>query len=203
MKGFGTVVTGTLASGQIRVDDELVIAPADGMRNSRVKVRGVQVHGARRDRAVAGERSAVNLGGIEVNEVGRGQNLTAPGAFEQTRLADAVLELLPDAKPLKHGTRVRMHQGTAEVLGRIAIAGPAPSVTPGSSAFVRLRLERPAVLTRGDRFIVRAYSPPMTIGGGRILDPRAPRTAVRTAAGALTTSRRPTRARPSCAPRPS
>jgi selenocysteine-specific elongation factor len=182
MKGFGTVVTGTLAAGRIGAEDDLVIAPADGTRNRPVKVRGVQVHGARREQAVAGERSAINLGGIEVHEISRGQSLIAAGAFEQTRLADAVLELLPDARPLKHGTRVRVHQGTAEILGRIAVVGPAAGVTPGATAFVRLRLERPAILTRGDRFIVRAYSPPITIGGGRVLDPRAPRTAVRAAA---------------------
>jgi selenocysteine-specific elongation factor len=182
MKGFGTVVTGTLASGRIGVDEELAIAPAGGSRNRTVKVRGIQVHGARRERAAAGERSAVNIGGIEVNEIERGQSLVAAGSVEETRLADAVLELLPAAKPLKHGTRVRFHQGTAEILGRVAIVGPGAAIAPGSSAFVRLRLERPALLTRGDRFIIRAYSPPTTIAGGRILDPRAPRTAVRTAA---------------------
>ena len=115
MKGFGTVVTGTLVSGQIAVDDELVLAPAAGER--RVKVRGVQVHGVRQDTAVAGQRAAVNLGGVEIEDVARGQNLVTPDAFEDTRLADALVEILPTAKPLKHGTRVRFHHGTAEVLG--------------------------------------------------------------------------------------
>jgi len=184
MKGFGTVVTGTLVSGHIAEDDELMIAPgpAGGARMRAVKVRGIQVHGGRRQRAVAGERSAINIGGIEVHEIARGQSLVAPGKVEQTRLADAALELLPDAKPLKHGTRIRFHQGTAEILGRVAIVGPAATIAPGSTAYVRLRLEAPAILTRGDRFIIRAYSPPATIAGGRILDPRPPRTAVRTAA---------------------
>src|SRR5262245_20624200 len=95
MKGFGTVVTGTLASGRIRVDEELAVLPGD----RRVKVRGVQVHGTRQDAAVAGQRSAVNLGGVEVSEIERGQALATPGAFEETRLADAVLELLADARP--------------------------------------------------------------------------------------------------------
>src|SRR5438874_3877194 len=85
MKGFGTVVTGTLVSGQIRVNDELTVAPAERV----VKVRGLQVHGARRDQAVAGQRAAVNLGGVEVDDIARGQNLVTAGAFEQTRLADA------------------------------------------------------------------------------------------------------------------
>src|SRR5439155_19406141 len=191
MKGFGTVVTGTLVSGRLRVDADLVIVPghaSGGSQGRPVKVRGVQVHGVRRDEAVAGQRSAVNLGGVEVDQIERGQSAVTPGAFETTRLADAALELLPDAKPLKHGARVRFHQGTAEILGRVAIIGspdggperPALHVRPGARAFVRLRLERPAVLTRGDRYIIRAYSPPITIAGGQILDPQPPRTAIRT-----------------------
>ncbi len=185
MKGFGTVVTGTLVSGRLATDAELTILP----RARPVKVRGVQVHGHRRSEAVAGQRTAVNLSGIEVEEIERGQSLVTPGAFEETRVADAVVELLPDTKPLKHGARVRFHQGTAETLGRIAVIGPlapgdaaVPAVAPGSQAFVRLRLERPAVLTRGDRYILRAYSPTVTIAGGTILDPAPPKTAIRTAA---------------------
>ena len=198
MKGFGTVVTGTLVSGQIAVDDELLVAPGE----RRVKVRGVQVHGAKQTHAVAGQRSAINLAGVEVADVHRGQTLVTPGAFAETRLADATLELLPGAKPLKHGTRVRVHQGTAEILGRVTLVGPnddpaapvptrraegairrlpAPILEPGARGFVRLRLESRAVLARGDRYIVRAYSPPMTIAGGVILDPAPPRTAIRTA----------------------
>jgi selenocysteine-specific elongation factor len=186
MKGFGTVVTGTLVSGQVRVDDELVIAPG----GRRAKVRGLQVHGTPQSVAVAGQRSAVNLSGVEVDEIERGQSLVTPGTFESTRLADAALELLGDAKPLKHGARVRFHQGTAEILGRVALIGPTaaepgaqravPTVVPGARAFVRFRLERPAVLSRADRYVIRAYSPSITIAGGQILDPRPPRTAVRT-----------------------
>jgi selenocysteine-specific elongation factor len=195
MKGFGTVVTGTLVSGRLAPDADLVIAPG----GRRVKVRGVQVYGEKRSEAVAGQRTAINLAGIEVDEIARGQALVTPGAFEDTRMADAMVELLPGAKPLKHGARVRFHQGTAEILGRVAIIGgqegrdgqdpsrsahpahPAP-VSPGGRAFIRLRLERPAVIARGDRYILRAYSPPVTIAGGLILDPRPPRTAIRTAA---------------------
>ena len=182
MRGFGTVVTGTLASGRIAADAELVIAPG----GRRVKVRGVQVHGEKRPEAVAGERTAINLAGMEVDEIARGQALVTPGAFEETRLADAIVEVLPGAKPLKHGARVRFHQGTAEILGRVALIGPAAgSIQPipsGGRAFARLRLETPAILARGDRYILRAYSPPVTIGGGLILDPRPPRAAIRTAA---------------------
>jgi selenocysteine-specific elongation factor len=202
MKGFGTVVTGTLVSGRIGVDDELRVAPGE----RRVKVRGVQVHGQKQPHAAAGERTAINLGGVEVDEISRGQALVTAGAFVDTRVADASIEVLPGAKPLKHGARVRFHQGTAEILGRVAVIGPAPArdgaddrapapggdrlaIQPGSRAFVRLRLEAPAVLARGDRYILRAYSPPLTIAGGLILDPQPPRTGIRSAA-ALDRSRR-------------
>ena len=196
MKGFGTVVTGTLVSGRVAADAELAIAPG----GRRVKVRGVQVHGEKRAEAVAGQRTAINLSGVEVEDIARGQALVTPGACEETRIADAIVEVLPGAKPLKHGARVRFHQGTAEILGRVAIIGPlnevvgvdpgadtrirpytVPVIQPGERAFVRLRLEEPALLTRGDRYILRAYSPPVTIAGGLILDPRPPRTAIRTA----------------------
>jgi selenocysteine-specific elongation factor len=191
MKGFGTVVTGTLVSGRVRTDAELTVAPGD----RRVKVRGVQVHGAARQEAVAGQRTAVNLGGIDVDAIERGQTLVGPDSFSETRLADAILDVLPGAKALRHGARVRFHQGTAEILGRVSLVGPLdasagmPVVTGGSRAFVRLRLERPTVLARGDRYILRAYSPAMTIAGGVILDPGPPRGAIRTEA-ALERARR-------------
>ena len=121
-----------LVSGRLRVDDELAIVPGD----RRVKVRGVQVHGQRHDEARAGQRAAVNLGGVEVEEIERGQNLVTPDVFEQTRLADGVIETLPDARPLRHGARVRFHQGTAEILGRVALIGPSgdsvSAIPPGS-----------------------------------------------------------------------
>ncbi|MEO7158682.1 MAG: selenocysteine-specific translation elongation factor, partial [Vicinamibacterales bacterium] len=190
MKGFGTVVTGTLVSGRIAADAELVIQPGDRS----VKVRGVQVHGRATDAAVAGQRAAINLGGVDVHDVARGETLMTPGAFTVTRRIDAEIDLLSSAKTLKHGARVRMHHGTAEVLGRVSIAGASAfakatadrsvdEIAPGSSALVRLRLEAPAVMTRGDRFIVRAYSPPITIGGGVVLDAAPTRPGIRTAAG--------------------
>jgi selenocysteine-specific elongation factor len=189
VKGFGTVVTGTLVSGAIRENDELALLPS----GRAVKVRGLQVHGHGREAAVAGQRAAVNLGGVDLADVARGDTLATPGALEPTRRFDAVLQLLPSARPLKHGARVRVHQGTSEVLGRVAIAsrrrsgeapGAAPSaLEPGAEAYVRVRLEGPAVLGRGDRYVVRSYSPPVTIGGGVVLDPQPPRSATRTAAG--------------------
>ena len=210
MRGFGTVVTGTLTSGTLRVDEEMVVLPSA----RRVKVRGLQVHGAARPSAGAGRRVAVNLGGVDVADVSRGDTLTTPGAFEVTRRFDAVIDLLPDARPLRHGARVRFHHGTTELLGRVALAAEATDhsatdctdntddsatdstddtdqktrgsgmaeLQPGRRAFARVRLEAPAVLTRGDRFIIRAYSPAVTIGGGRVLDPLPARTPIRTAA---------------------
>jgi selenocysteine-specific elongation factor len=179
MKGFGTVVTGTLVSGRIAQDQELSVLPS----GATVKVRGVQVHGSTRKEVEAGHRTALNLGGVEVGDVPRGQVLTEPGALEVTRILDAAIELLGDARPLRHGTRVRVHQGTAEVMGRVGLA-PLPDgevLMPGARGFVRIRLEQPVAATRGDRVILRAYSPPRTIAGGTVLDPQAPRAGLRSA----------------------
>jgi selenocysteine-specific elongation factor len=185
IKGFGTVATGTLVSGELSADQDAIVLP----RGLGVKVRGLQVHGASTGRAAAGRRVAVNLGGVEVSDLARGDTLTLPGAYDATRRFDAVLDLLPGVRPLRHGARVRFHQGTTEVLGRVAVSavcdveGVPGEVPPGRTALVRMRLEAPAVLTRGDRFILRAYSPPVTIGGGLVLDPHPPRGAIRTPAG--------------------
>jgi selenocysteine-specific elongation factor len=179
MRGFGTVVTGTLVSGRIRPDEELALVPGARV----VKVRGVQVHGAPTREAVAGQRTALNLGGVEVGDVQRGQTLAAAGSLSVTRRVDARFDLLATTKPLKHGARVRVHYGTTEILGRVSIAGTATEIAPGSSTLIRLRLEAPAALTRGDRFIVRAYSPTVTIGGGRVLDPFPSRPGVRSESG--------------------
>ncbi len=184
-RGFGTVVTGTLVSGRIGIEDGLVMLPS----GAPVKVRGLQVHGRQAPFAEAGQRVAANLGGIERAGVSRGDTLCRAGTLEPTRRMDVVLELLPEARPLKHGARVRFHQGTTEVIGRVAVAAPrgenggqAGEIAPGRSGYARVRLEGPAVVTRGDRFILRAYSPLETVGGGVILDPHPPRTAIRTAA---------------------
>ena len=185
MKGFGTVVTGTLVAGELHPDQELVALP----RGVPVKVRGLQVHRHDEASAGAGRRVAVNLVGVDVADLSRGDTLCTPGSLEPTRRIDVSLDLLADARPLRHGTRLRVHQGTAEILGRIALAGPrrgegsAAELAPGGSAYARIRLEAPLVVTRGDRFIVRAYSPPTTIGGGVVLDPQPLRGAIRTGAG--------------------
>jgi selenocysteine-specific elongation factor len=175
MRGFGTVVTGTLVAGRLAVDDELSLAPT----GRTVKVRGVQVHGRAEREALAGQRVAVNLAGVEVGEVARGETLTTAGAVTITRRVDVVIELLASAPPLRHGARVRFHQGTRELHARVAL--PGAHLDAGTSGFARVHLEAPAALVRGDRFILRASSPVVTIGGGAILDPLPPRRGVRTA----------------------
>lgn len=185
VRGFGTVVTGTLVSGRMAVDDILTVLPA----GVDVKVRGLQVHGAVQSSAVAGQRVAANFSGPGAVRAARGETAVTPGSFGATRCVDAVVDLLPSSRRLRHGARVRFHHGTCEVMGRVAL-GPGLSgavehsdapdaLPPGGRAFVRLRLEGATVLTRGDRFILRAYSPPLTIAGGRVLDPSPPRSGIR------------------------
>ena len=188
LKGFGTVVTGTLVSGTLREGQSLAVLP----RQLTATVRGVQVHGRQQALAEAGQRTAVNLAGIELADIDRGVTLCSPGSFEPTRRLDVLVDLLHASRPLRHGARIRFHQGTSELIGRIALGGGVDSaeagaalveIQPGASAYARLRLDLPAVVTRGDRFILRAYSPPMTIGGGVVVDPEPPRGPIRTAAG--------------------
>jgi selenocysteine-specific elongation factor len=195
VRGFGTVVTGTLLSGSVRVDDELVLLPGE----RRVKVRGVQVHGEVAESGEAGQRVALNLGGIDLDEIGRGDSLLTPGTLAPTRMVDAKLQVVRSVATLRHGARVRFHQGTGEILGRVAVATVLPAdgqgvivgdsgrsgaeVPGGGQAYVRIRLESPAVLSRGDRFILRAYSPPVTVAGGRVLDPHPARGPIRTPSG--------------------
>jgi selenocysteine-specific elongation factor len=173
IKGFGTVVTGTLTSGRISVDDELVLLPG----GRAVKARGLHVHGSTQASARAGQRVAVNLAGVDVSDVTRGETLTLSDGVLVTRRVDVQLELLPSARPVRHGARVRFHQGTRELIGRVALAG-AVELDRGATGYARIRLEAPAALKRGDRFIVRAYSPIRTIGGGVVLDPQPPRRGV-------------------------
>ena len=184
VKGFGTVATGTLVAGRIAEGQTLAVLPGGRL----TAARALQVHGQVHPSAVAGERVAVNLGGLEVADLARGATLCEPGTLEAGTRSDVLVELLPDARGLRHGARVRFHQGTSEIMGRVALASarnehqPIGELRPGTAGYARLRLERPAVLTRGDRFILRAYSPAITIGGGTVLDPHPPRGALRTAA---------------------
>ena len=176
MKGFGTVVTGTLMAGTIRREDELEVFPT----GQRVRVRGVQVHGQTAEAAIAGQRTALNLAGVSTEDLSRGMTLAPPGTFEATRRADVRLRLLPSApRPLKNRARVHFHSYTMEMVVVITLLGT-KEIAPGSGeGLVRLKLPKPALLLPGDRFIIRQFSPVVTIGGGVVLDaapiPRMPR----------------------------
>ena len=165
VKGFGTVVTGTLISGSVAPEQEVEVYPA----RRRLRVRGVQVHGESAPRARAGQRTAINLADIEPAELSRGDVLSEPGRFTAVEQVDCRLRLLPSAKPLKHRAPVHFHSGTAEIEAQVRFFGAA-SLAPGDSACARLVLRRPALLLPGDRFIVRMFSPVITIGGGVVLD---------------------------------
>lgn len=172
MKGFGAVVTGTLGSGEISEGDELELQPA-GLK---VRVRGIQTHGNAVAVAHSGQRTAVNLGGVNTEQIERGMVLVAPGTLTVTQIFDAEVEVLADAPaPLRSRQRVRINIGTAEVLARLSIIDDHGTIASGSSGFLQFRLEEPVAAAIGDRFIVRSYSPQRTIAGGRILDPNAQR----------------------------
>jgi selenocysteine-specific elongation factor len=171
MTGFGTVVTGTLASGTIRLGDAVTVLPQD--IDSRV--RQIQVHGNRQDSAYAGSRVAVNLVGVEVSDIKRGSVLLPPGYLGATSMLDASVSVLKGSpRPLAARTRVRMHIGTVEAIGRVTILGQ-DEIAPGESGLVQLRLESNIVAARSDRFVLRSYSPAGVIGGGVVLDPNAAR----------------------------
>lgn len=170
MKGFGCVVTGTLVSGRLEVESEAELYPVE----RRARVRGIQVHGETAEAALAGQRSAVNLAGIEASEVQRGMTLAPPGLFEATERADCALNLLPASRPLKNRARVHFHCGTAEMLAEVVLIG-AKEITPGGRCYAQLRLSQPALLLPGDRFIIRQFSPVITIGGGAVIDNLAER----------------------------
>jgi len=169
MKGFGTVVTGTLVAGSIRKEDELELFPA----GKRVRVRGVQVHGSSAEEAIAGQRTALNLAGVSTEDLRRGMMLATAGTFHSTSRADARLSLLGSAKPLKDGARVHFHAYTMETIAEVRLYGT-KQLKPGEEAFAQLRLAEPALLLPGDRFIVRQFSPVVTIGGGIVLDASPP-----------------------------
>ena len=167
MKGFGTVVTGTLVAGTIQREEELEVYPT----GRRVRVRGVQVHGQSAEAAVAGQRTALNLAGASTEDLSRGMTLAPPATFSATRRVDVRLRLLSSApRPLKYRTRVHFHANTMETVAELALHGTR-QVAPGLQAFARLKLPEPALLLPGDRFIIRQFSPVVTIGGGMVLDP--------------------------------
>jgi selenocysteine-specific elongation factor len=166
MKGFGTVVTGTLVAGTIRVEDELEVFPT----GRRVRVRGVQVHGHSADAAAAGQRAALNLAGASTEDLSRGMTLAPPGLLETTRQADVLLRLLPTAaKPLKNRARAHFHSYTLESVVEIVLQ-TTKQIAPEEEALARIKLPQAALLLPGDRFILRQFSPVVTIGGGLVLD---------------------------------
>jgi len=164
--GFGTVVTGTLWSGTIRLGDELEIQP-EGIKT---KVRNLQVHGRAVKEARAGQRVAVNLAGIEVEAVRRGSCLLTPGFLRPTYRLDASFKLLPGAQALENRSRIRFYLGTGETFGRVVLLDH-HQLQGGETALIQVLMEGPVVATRGDRFILRRYSPMETIGGGQVIDP--------------------------------
>ena len=165
MKGFGTVVTGTLVSGVIRREQELELHPA----GKRVRARGIQVHGAATEEARAGERTAVNLAGIAVEELKRGMMLSQFGTLEPTRQIDVRLQLLPGAKPLRHLSRVHLHCFASETIAQVRLL-EGKQLQAGGSVMAQLSPAEPLLVIPGDRFIIRQFSPVITIGGGVVLD---------------------------------
>ena len=166
MHGFGTVVAGTILAGSVRAGDRVEIYP-EGLKT---RVRGLQVHGSKTDRSAVGKRTALNLQDLAKEELRRGQVAAAEGSLVPTARLDARLDVLASApREIKHRDRVRLHIGTDEVMARLSIIG-GQTVAPGASAAVQLVLERPAVALPGDRFVIRSFSPVVTIGGGRVLD---------------------------------
>jgi selenocysteine-specific elongation factor len=162
MRGFGTIVTGTLTAGALAVGDEVEILPVA----RRARVRGLQVHGAAATRVSAGHRTAANLAGVEVEDLGRGDVLVHPGTLRASSMLDVEIVLLSPGKPLLDGSRVRVHVASAEVLARVRLLGEA-SIAAGGLGFGQLRLEKPVLAGQGDRLVLRSYSP--------VLDPAPPK----------------------------
>ena len=168
--GFGTVVTGTLIDGELRLGQELEVQPG-GMRT---RVRGLQSHRKKLESVPAGTRTAVNLTGLAVEDLRRGQVLLSPGSLHPTRALDARLRLVRDAHPVKHNTQVSFHTGAAETLGKLSLLDR-DELQPGDEAWVQLRLQDEVAVARGDLFVLRLPSPSMTIGGGTVVESHAKR----------------------------
>lgn len=166
IRGFGTVVTGTLLSGSVELDSPVIIYP----KGLSAKVRGIQVHNQSVNKALAGQRTAINLQGLGKEELERGDVLSHPGSLLPTYMMDISFRLLPDSPwPLKDRVRVRFHHGTSEILGRIHFLDR-EELLPGEEAYAQFRLESPLVALPKDRYVIRSYSPVRTIGGGDILE---------------------------------
>jgi len=170
MKGFGSVVTGTLISGKITEGDELELLPS----KVNVRVRGLQVHNKSVHEAHAGQRTAVNLAGVDTAQIERGMVLAPPNRLLPAQVIDVWIDVLPNAsRAVRSRSRVRFHIGAAEVLGRVRVLETSPEIALGKGGLAQLRLEAPVIAVHGDRFILRSYSPAETIAGGVIVDPFA------------------------------
>ena len=171
MKGFGAVVTGSSISGRASIGDEMRFYPSQRT----AKIRGIQVHSEAVEMVEAGHRTAINLQGVDIDEIDRGMTIAPPGSLAGNYMLDSSILYLPsNEKPLKHRARVRVHLGTAEIMGRISLL-EADELQPGQEAFVQLLLEEPVAVWPGDRYVIRSYSPVMTIGGGEVLGNQSPR----------------------------
>jgi len=171
MKGFGTVVTGTSISGRTSVGEDMQIYPGGQV----AKVRGIQVHSSAVDTVEAGHRTAINLQGVDTDEIERGMVLASPASLQPNYMLDCqLLYLGSNPKPLKHRKRVRVHLGTAEVIGRVSLLDR-DEMAAGEEAGVQLLLETPVAVWPDDYFVIRSYSPVTTIGGGRVLGNVPPR----------------------------
>jgi selenocysteine-specific elongation factor len=172
VKGFGTVVTGTLGAGRVAVGMDVELLPS----KRRVRIRGLQSGGKAVEHADAGQRTAVNLAGVDHTAVKRGMSLAATGRFRLSRRVDVRMELLPSARNLRQCSRVHFHAGTSETIGELLLYGQTELVA-GENGLAQIRLQQEMVLTKGERFVVRQLSPVVTIGGGIVLDPLARRPA--------------------------
>ncbi|MCP4021059.1 MAG: selenocysteine-specific translation elongation factor [Desulfobacteraceae bacterium] len=167
MKGFGTVITGTLVSGSINVGNDIMVYPKKIIS----KVRGIQVHSSGVDNAAAGTRTAINFQGLDKASVSRGNILSTPGALRESYMVDAYFHFLKsNERNAKQRTRIRFHTGTSEIQGYMVLLDR-EELLPGDDAFVQFRLESPVCCIKDDRYVIRSYSPVKTIGGGKILNP--------------------------------
>lgn len=167
MPGFGTVVTGTLLDGKLKLGEEVEFLPG-GLRG---RIRGLQSHKQKEQSAVPGSRTAVNVSGVEVEQVRRGEVLAYPGVYRPSRLVDVQFRLLPDASSvLRHSSEMKLFVGTAEVLARVRLLG-VEELKPGETGWLQLDLRDPVVTVRGDHYILRRPSPGETMGGGVVIDP--------------------------------
>ncbi len=167
MAGFGTVVTGTLSDGSLHTGDEVEILPT----SLRGRIRGLQTHKRKEDTAVPGSRTAINLSGVNVDQVRRGDVISHPGTYQPSRRIDVRFRLLKDiTQPLTHDTRVKFFLGAAEIQARVRLLG-SDELLPGEEGWLQLELEQPVAAMRGDRYILRRPSPGETLGGGTVVDP--------------------------------